>query len=236
MEEMYFSGGIAALKRGYAILMLDGPGQGGAFIEQGLVFRPDWEAVVTPEVDFLLTRPEIDPERIALLGRSWGGYLAPRAATGEHRIAALIADAAQFSPGTRAMALIPEEDRDDLDAIDADTFNAGFEQMMANDPAFAFSINRGLLVHGAATPLDFLKLYAPYSIDGLADQITCPTLICEGENDTRGGDAKPLYDAITAPKDYILFTNAEGAGQHDEAGAAALFSQRAFDWLDRILA
>jgi hypothetical protein len=34
----------------------------------------------------------------------------------------------------------------------------------------------------------------------------------------------------------MLFTNAEGAGEHDEAGAALLFAQRVFDWLDETLA
>ncbi|WP_240658498.1 alpha/beta hydrolase family protein [Microbacterium sp. CPCC 204701] len=48
MEEMYFAGGAAALRRGYAVLMMDGPGRGGALVEHGLYFRPDWEAVVTP--------------------------------------------------------------------------------------------------------------------------------------------------------------------------------------------
>jgi len=48
MEELFFAGGLAALRRGYAVLLIDGPGQGGALIDQGLVFRPDWDAVVTP--------------------------------------------------------------------------------------------------------------------------------------------------------------------------------------------
>ena len=54
--------------------------------------RPDWENVVGPVVDYALTRPEVDPERIALMGWSFGGYLAPRAASAEHRLAACIAD------------------------------------------------------------------------------------------------------------------------------------------------
>lgn len=191
--------------------------------------------MVTPQIDWLLERPEVDPRRIALMGRSWGGYLAPRAATAEHRIAALIADAAQYAPGTGARYLLPDEYQDQFETGDPAVLNAALEQRMALDPFFSFTLQRGMLTHGAATPIDYLRAAAPYTLEGLADRIQCPTLICEGENDVRGGGATALYDAMTAPKDYILFTNAEGAGEHDEAGAAALFSQRVFDWLDETL-
>ena len=88
-EEAYFFSGAAAVARGYTCLVFDGPGQGAALIEDGLVFRPDWESVIRPVVDFAISRPEVDPARIALLGISFGGYLAPRAASGEQRLAAV---------------------------------------------------------------------------------------------------------------------------------------------------
>ncbi len=238
VEELYQMGGLAAVRRGYAVLMVDGPGQGSALLEQGLTFRPDWEAVVTPQIDWLLARPEIDPKRIALMGRSWGGYLAPRAATAEHRIAALIADAAQYAPGEAAIRLLPEEYQGRFAAGDADEdeLNEVLLAAMAENPYLDFAIRRGLLTHGVERPIQYLRAYVPFTIAGLADRITCPTLIIEAENDVRGGDARPLYDAIVAPKEYLLFTNAEGAGEHDESGAASLFAQRVFDWLDTTLA
>ena len=82
-EELYFSTGFFVLKRGYNVLIFEGPGQGGALREQHLHFRPDWEKVVTPVVDYALSRPEIDPKRLALAGFSMGGYLAPRGAAFE---------------------------------------------------------------------------------------------------------------------------------------------------------
>ena len=90
--DMYLMGGAAALERGYNALAYDGPGQGAALFLQDLHFRPDWEEVVTPVVDFALGRPEVDQERIAIMGVSQAGYWVPRAVAFEHRIAAAIAD------------------------------------------------------------------------------------------------------------------------------------------------
>jgi alpha-beta hydrolase superfamily lysophospholipase len=96
-EELYLLVAAAAIQRKYNCLIFEGPGQGALIREQHLPFRPDWERVVTPVVDYLLTRPEVDPARIALLGISVGGYLAPRAAAFEHRLAALIANDGIYS-------------------------------------------------------------------------------------------------------------------------------------------
>jgi pimeloyl-ACP methyl ester carboxylesterase len=232
---MYFAGGAAALRRGYAILLMDGPGQGGALIEQGLTFRPDWEAVVSSQVDWLMEQPEVDGSQIVAMGRSWDGYLAPRAATAEQRLAAVIADAPQYTPGANAAILLPARYRDQLATGDADELNEVLYAEMEASPSIEFIINRGMLTHGQATPVEYLRDLNPYTMEGIAAQITCPVLLTTGENDLRTADAQRLYDALTAPKKYVRFTNAEGAGEHDESGAAGLFTQRAFDWLDSTL-
>ena len=40
-------------------------------IEQQLLTRPDWDNVVAPVVDYALSRPDVDPGRIALIGWSF---------------------------------------------------------------------------------------------------------------------------------------------------------------------
>jgi alpha-beta hydrolase superfamily lysophospholipase len=78
-EDSYVAIGAAALRRGYNVLTFDGPGQGAAIRQQKLVFRPDWEAVTSPVIDYANTRPEIDSKRLALFGYSLGAYLVTRA-------------------------------------------------------------------------------------------------------------------------------------------------------------
>jgi hypothetical protein len=68
--------------------------------KQSLHFRSDWEKVVSSVIDFALSERQdreeeegiVDPQRITLIGYSTGGYLAPRAAAFDDRIAACIAD------------------------------------------------------------------------------------------------------------------------------------------------
>src|SRR3712207_761203 len=69
--------GAGAVARGYNVLVFDGPGQQSMLFERQVPFRYDWEAVITPAVDYLSARPDVDPERIALHGVSQGGYWVP---------------------------------------------------------------------------------------------------------------------------------------------------------------
>ncbi|MDY7027471.1 MAG: alpha/beta fold hydrolase, partial [Spirochaetota bacterium] len=83
---------LEAARRGYHCLLIDGPGNGQTLRRHDLPFRPDWESFVGPVVDYLLERPEVDPEGVMLMGISMGGYLAGRAAAFEPRLRICIAN------------------------------------------------------------------------------------------------------------------------------------------------
>jgi pimeloyl-ACP methyl ester carboxylesterase len=87
VEDLYAYIGPAAARRGWNLLMVDLPGQG-LLPFDGMVWRADAERSISAVIDYLETRKEVDRERIAVYGISGGGYLAPRAAAKEKRIAA----------------------------------------------------------------------------------------------------------------------------------------------------
>lgn len=237
-EELYFTNGAAALQRGYDVLAFDGPGQGAMIIDRGVVFRPDWENVITPVVDFLLTLSAVDPSRIALMGLSFGGYLAPRAATREHRLAACVSDCGPYDlfdatagrlPGLLARQL-PDGDPTLLRILDR------LARRVMSRPTAGWALRRNLMVHGLTSPLEYFRMAPQYSLKGLEDLIECPTFVCSAEGDDLSANAPRLYEALRCPKEYVRFTAAEGAGEHCESGARTLFHQRVFDWLDGVLA
>ncbi len=83
------------LRRGMAVLAIDGPGQGEMEFEYPMRF--DYEVPVKYAIDYLESRPEVDASRIGLMGVSLGGYYAPRAAAFEPRVKAVIANAGPYN-------------------------------------------------------------------------------------------------------------------------------------------
>jgi pimeloyl-ACP methyl ester carboxylesterase len=236
-EELYFFNGAAALARGYHVLAFDGPGQGAALLRQGLVLRPDWENVVTPVVDYLVCRPDVDASKIALIGLSLGGYLAPRAASAEHRLAACIADCGSYDLFASALERIPGPLASGL-AEGGGTAAAVLRRVLRileRKPTAGWALRRGQQVHGAADPIQYLRSLRDYSLKDRADKITCPMFVCNAEGDDISQSAPQLAAALTCETEFITFTASEGAGDHCEAGARTLYHARSFGWLDRSL-
>jgi pimeloyl-ACP methyl ester carboxylesterase len=238
--EMYLGQGLPALRRGYHCLIFDGPGQGRPLYRDGIVMRPDWENVVGPVVDVALRRPEVDPQRIALTGWSLGGHLALRAATGEHRLAACIADPALFGIAEgmkarmRAMG-VPDTVIQRLPDLDEATL-AGMTADMQRSRMQRWTIEqRGFWVHGVRTLPDYIRVATEFTLAGRVDRIDCPTLLCAAQDDPLSGTATAVHDGLTAPGTLLQFTSADGAGDHCEMRNRALFDLRAFDWLDESL-
>jgi pimeloyl-ACP methyl ester carboxylesterase len=236
-EELYFLNGAAALAHGYNVLAFDGPGQGAALLQQGLVLRPDFENVISPVLDYLLLRADVDPLRVAIIGLSLGAHLAPRAATAEHRLAACVADCGSFDLFDAALERLPGRIVSGV-LQGRRTSNAALRQILrlvASRPTAGWAIRRGQLVHGVDDPLDYLFALRDYSLKGRADSISCPVFVCNAEGDDIGASAPRLVEALRTDKHYVRFTAAEGAGDHCEAGARTLYHARSFGWLDRIL-
>lgn len=82
------------LRRGMATCAFDGPGQGELFFDVKL--GPGFERWTSAVVDHLVERPEIDGERLGVLGRSLGGHYAPRSAAADDRFRVAVAWGACF--------------------------------------------------------------------------------------------------------------------------------------------
>lgn len=231
-EEMY---GLAlnALKRGINCLAFEGPGQGEVIRNQNLAFRYDYEKVVTPVVDYLLSRDEVDSDKIILLGESFGGYLAPRAAAFEYRIAACIANTGVFDfMGFRRAENVSREEFFKEIYENEEEANIEMKRQMNRSSEMKWCMTHGMYVFGVETPAKWMLKAKEYYLGDVYKNIKCPTLVVDGEDENIfPRQAKQLYNALTCPKEYMLFTREEGAAAHCQIGAKLISNERIFNWI-----
>jgi hypothetical protein len=237
ISSLWANGGSGAYARGYNVLLFDGPGQQTMLFDRGVPFRPDWEAVITPVVDYLLARQDVDAARIAIYGISQGGFWVARALAFEHRIAAGVADPGIVEVAASWERSIPKK----LFQLVDEGRTEAFDKDMALGLKFSRESERNW--NFRARPYGQRGYYATleevrrYDLTDVAAEITTPLLITSPEDEQFWPGQSDLLADLVPDHAYVArFTAAEGANLHCQPLARALTDQRALDWLDDQLA
>ena len=237
-SEMFVRGGAAAAVRGYHWMTFDGPGQQAALLCQGLRFRPDWEPVLTAVFDAMAARPDVDAERIAVIGVGQAGFWVPRALAFEHRFAAAAVDPGVVDVATSWTATLSPRMREALTRGEHEQFDRDMHV------AHLFAPETKTLLEARAAPYggingsayDLFARVASYRLGDEVEQIVTPLLITAPPGERRWpGQSRALFQRLPGPRQLVEFTAAEGAGGCGAALALALRETRIFGWLDEHL-
>lgn len=206
-DELWFMVGRGALERGISVLLVDGPGQGGALRRYGLTTRFDYEVPVGKCIDYLATRPDVDLSRLAVSGSSLGGYYAARAGAMEPRLAACISHGGNFD--------VHERFRD-----------RGEDHGLAGHMKWVF---------GCRSMAEVREKTKPFALKGVLENMRCPYLIVHGGHDVLGVEqAKILHEYARAKGVGVTFrlVAAEETGaEHCQHDNPTLGQELMLDWL-----
>lgn len=237
-EELYHSIGAEITARGWNFVTYEGPGQPTVRRQQGLGFRPDWWNVVTPVVDYLSNRSDVDMSRLALGGFSFGGTLAPLAASHEHRFAAVLAIDGLWSLQDAIEAQLPAELVAIFNSGNETVFNYVVEEALASPDTptnFRWLVEQGMWSFATTSPFDWFTRLGEINLDGAVPNITAPVFVGQGQNDdSTRGQPEILAKALGDQGYYYSFRTDLGAGEHCQLGAEAQLSQITLDWLEDI--
>ena len=238
MEEVYGWLGPVAAHYGWHCLIFEGPGQWTALkTNPGLLFRPDYEKPVSAVVDYLSTRPDVDMDKVALIGYSAGGYFASRAAAGEPRIKACIANTLVVDCGEAARAGLKG-------LQNAQVIDSMFSVLMRLSPAARWGFQHAQWTLGIRRPHEWPQAYAPFMLKGLESHFRNPMLFLFSEDDIVDAAASTsaivvgLLDFILSlpcERSIHLFKKSEGASSHCQMGGLSYAHAVIFHWLNQTL-
>jgi hypothetical protein len=233
-EEIYFWGDAAhAADRGWNALMFDVSGEPGAIIhDPELKFRPDVEVPISRFVDYALSRPDVDPDKIAINGHSFGGYMVPRVVAHDHRIKAAIA--------YPTMPLCRIGWMGALDLNPYEPYPRDLESVVdMSNSVVRWLFDEVRWSHGMhdKTLAEFLDFASEFTVEGLEDKITCHYLNMSSEGEGGAIELSKKYTAKMincASLTERTLTAEEGGDAHCGLNNPALKAQIEFDWLDDV--
>ena len=222
---------------GFDVVLFEGPGQGGALEDWGLPLTHEWEKPVAAVLDHL------GLSDVSLMGRSLGGYLVLRAAAFEPRVHRVIADDIIFDFYACILQHVGPDDRArftaGIDLNAAAAINAVVEREAQRSPLLAWNIQQGMHVMGVRTPFEYFQRLKRYTAAEISARVEQDVLLLAASRDHfvplemfyRQIEALSNVRSLTAR----LFTEAEQAQNHCQAGNVGLALRVMVDWLDLVL-
>ncbi len=207
--------GLEFARRGFNTLAIDGPGQGETLRIQKMPSRYDYEVPGRAAFDYVASRKEVDTNKVAIMGYSFGGYCAPRIAALDTRYAGGVAFGAMW--WDMHAWLVRSQEQMKKGALATSHFQVPW---VFGVPDLDFSKAVGLMKN--------------FTLDGIAQKVTCPFLVMHGKDDgiIPPEEAEILYEKLGSKNKALkIFDAKEGAAQHcqvDDRPAGINFMA---DWL-----
>ena len=173
------------LNRGFAVLAMEGPGQYECPTLGIYMTMEGWDATGRACFEWLAKRPEVDPERIAISGRSFGSFAGTIAAAGEPRYRACAVSASCHEPGWHTI----------------------FQEA---SPTFKM---RFMYMANFTDEQKFDEFRKTLTWEGRAEKIRMPYLCAAGEHDELSPleNTERLLKAVQGPKRFVVYQDSRHA-------------------------
>lgn len=207
MHSMY---GDDFLERGLASFAIDGPGQGECCVRNIHISGTNFMDAGHVALEWMRSQPEIDPDRIAVFGVSFGSLWATQVASIDDRLKGCAVAFVCHEPGAKTV------------------FNS-------TSPSFKL---RFMYMAGYEDEAEFDKFSKTINLNGIGEKMKVPYLVVAGEDDELSPIeyTYDLLNEIKAPKELLLYQG-ERHALHTNSATALGPSWLGYmlDWLkDRI--
>ncbi|KAH6892479.1 Alpha/Beta hydrolase protein [Thelonectria olida] len=239
-EDLYHTIVVPALERGWNALTFEGPGHPLVRRRQNLGFIPDWERVVTPVVDYVLSEKGhiVDSEQLVLFGYSFGGYLAARAAAYEPRLSAVMVNGGVWNVYDAFTSELSPDFLELLESGDKEAFDEAAEELRTSSetPTEArWGLEQGMWAFNKKSAYEFLTATKQYTLENVVDEIKMPVWIADAEYEGFfSGQSELVKEALGEKATLHLFKGP--AGYHCQTGAYQELTRTMFSWLNVTLA
>ncbi|KGP63978.1 peptidase S9 [Legionella norrlandica] len=232
LEEEFFMRGLAAVERGYNVIHFAGPGQMDVFRKYSdTYFEPDFDLVVKRVINYFEFRQEVNMAKLALMGISFGGYFATRAASCEPRIKILIANSPILNLHTYMCSFVK---MDPCEMPDSDDFSIKDIPAISNEimpPQLKAQTEHLIRRFGQPSFKTTFHYLKKFTVGDSIKQMKIPCLALLGDGE--GGEPRKQFQEfcqITNSEQYE-FSDFEGAGSHCQVGNVSYSNAVVYDWL-----